>query len=135
MAIYDPCYDYDALAKGFARQLPKQCTWLDWEDIRQQMVLEMIEHESFPAGKWGAQMLIRHAWAKKHYRRDIDFSGSRNVRQDIICEAYHIIQKWPWLYDLMAMESGEEVARKLGINRSSVSQRVRKIRRKLLFLG
>jgi hypothetical protein len=121
--------DCATLAKRYARQLPPQGA-VDWEDIRQELELSLLLHPTESSPYYAASDLIR----KERVRaKPIETKVDRAYRPTlpVIAECAGIIRKWPWTIGLMIEDSPRQIAIKAGINPTSITERIHRIRKRI----
>lgn len=122
-------YDYRHLARKYADSLPPS-TAVDWEDIYQEMCLHVWRYPSIKSVHWAARRVIRHEWIRAK-PKELPWAKQHSVRLDTICEAYRLIQRWPWLIGLMIEGSGEALGKKLQLTHAAIPRRINRIRARL----
>ena len=120
-------YDYSPLAKKYARYLPASSPY-DWEDILQEMLFKMIKYQSFQMDKKGALEFVRNEWVRDR-KVSIHFHSSKGVPVEKIVEAFHLIQRWPWLYEYMVYETYADMERHTRYTVSACKHRMKEVRK------
>jgi len=126
MADFDQEQVYKSLAKTYSRLLPRGSP-LDWEDLYQEMRIREIEYHSIQSVRWKVQHIVRDEWVRRQ-PRELSWIQKRSPRLDTICEAYRMIQRWPWLLSLLLEGSQASLARAAGVQKAAVGKRLNHVR-------
>jgi hypothetical protein len=95
------------------------------------MELKCLTHPGIRTRHWVAQNMIRNEWCRWHKQApDSYWVHNHNPRLDVICEAYRLICKWPWLLGLLE-ESPEGLSKRLGLSHTAIPRRINRIRARL----
>lgn len=126
---YNPENILDALSIRYSRAIPRDCYWIDQDDIRQEMAIEWWQNRTIKSAQWRIFNLLRHLrrisylsypkWLPYHY-----------PTRDQVVSASRLIHKYPFLYDLMMSDcSIYEFSRDSGLGISAISMRLTRIRK------